>query len=356
VEPVSLTDYFDGRAGLITTAPGSEYSRRPARLINPEIAAPFFHKVYRFFAGRTSPEGVATFHGATVFGGGTIGVDDGRFVAESVDISMNKTKNSPGTRYARARIRQTVDLAVFAGRWVQSENYGHFLVEVVPRLLLDRDVLPRDAPILLHESATPPATSILRLAGLDPARIRWIGREPVRVSTLYWPIPNTLHPLHHSPRIFPLLRQFAEFQHCEPPHRRLFISRSGTDTRRLLNEHEVLKMLSRWDFEYVLPGELSFEQQVRTFAEARVIVGICGAALTNMVFMPPGGKVVMMAPSSVSGVFFWDLAHHLDIELTAFWGRNDDPSDRNKHSDFWVDTGVLEEAVARALKPDRGAT
>jgi Glycosyltransferase 61 len=356
MKPVSLTEYFDGRAGLVATWPGSEYSRRPARLVNPEIADPFFRRLYRFFGSRTPAEGVATFHDATVFGGGTIRVDDGRFVAESVRISMTQDPGALNVKDVGCRVRRTFQCAVFVGRYVQTGNYAHFLVEVLPRFLLDREQLPDDAPILLHESARPVAADVLRGAGLDPARIEWIGRDPVGVQTLYWPTPNTLHPLHHSPRIFPGLRSLADDQSCGPARRRLYVSRADASRRRLLNESEVLEVLAPSGFECVVPGQMPFEEQVRTFAEADVVVGICGAGLANMVFMPPGGTVVMLSPSSVPGVFFWDIAHHLDIEFVALWGPNADPTDCGQHPDFRVDTGVLEEAVARVLTPDRGAT
>jgi hypothetical protein len=354
--PVSLTEYFDGRTGLVATWPGSEYSRRPARLINPETAEPFFRRLYRFFGGRTPAEGVATFHDATVFGGGTIRVDDGRFLAESVRISMTQDPDVLSAQDVGSRVQRTFQCAVFVGRYVQTGNYAHFLLEVLPRLLLDGDQLPGDAPILLHESARPWAADVLGVAGLDPARIEWIGPDPVGVEILYWPTPNTLHPLHHSPRIFPRLRSLAEDQSCGPARRRLYVSRADASRRRLLNENEVLEVLTPCGFECVVPGQMSFEEQVRAFAEANVVVGICGAGLANMVFMPPGGTVVMLSPSSVPGVFFWDIAHHLDIEFVALWGPNADPTDRGQHPDFRVDTGVLEEAVVRVLAADPVAT
>lgn len=334
------------------TRMASQYTRRPAILVNPEVAAPRFREVYQLMRGRTPSEGVATLTDATVFGGGTIGVHDGRFVAESVYLSVGQSRAVLGATHARSPIGQTFDRAVFAGRYVQTENYAHFLVEVLPRLLLNRDALPDDAPILLHESARPRATTILATAGLDPARITWIGREPVRVEALYWPTPNTLHPLHHSPHIFPCLRTIAEQQGCFQPRRRLFVSRADADRRRLLNEHAVFETLAPWGFERVLPGEMPFANQVRMFAEARVVVAICGAGLANMVFMPPGGTVVMMSPSSVPGYFFWDVAHHRDIELIAVWGRNDDAPSPRQHADFWMDVRVLKGAVAQALKAD----
>jgi Glycosyltransferase 61 len=354
MEPVSLAEYFDGREGLNTTRPASEYKRRPAVLVNPEAADPRFREVYQFSRGRTPSEGVATLANATIFGGGTIRVDDGRFLTESVYLSLGQSPAVLGASYADTPVSQTFDEAVFVGRYVQTENYGHFLVEVLPRLLLDHDTFPSDAPILLHDSARPRAASVLRVAGLDPARIVWIGREPVRAETLYWPVPNTLHPLHHSPHIFPRLRTLAEAHSRDSPHRRLFVSRADTNKRRLLNEHDVVRALAPWGFERVLPAQMPFEEQVRLFAEASVVVAICGAGLTNMVFMPPGGTAVMMSPSSVPGYFFWDIAHHCDIGLIAMWGRNDDQSDSGQHADFWMDIGTLEASIPQAVTAGPG--
>jgi hypothetical protein len=78
------------------------------------------------------------------------------------------------------------------------------------------------------------------------------------------------------------------------------------------------------------------------------VVAVCGAALTNMVFMPPGGVVVMLLPSTMPGLFFWDIAHHRDIALSVMWGRIEDPSVRNKNADFRIDARMLADVVAQA--------
>jgi hypothetical protein len=79
-------------------------------------------------------------------------------------------------------------------------------------------------------------------------------------------------------------------------------------------------------------------------------VAICGAGLANMVFTPPGGTVVMLSPSSVSGVFFWDIPDHRDIEFIALWGRNDERSDHGQRPDFWMDTSIIGATVAQAVQ------
>jgi capsular polysaccharide biosynthesis protein len=61
-------------------------------------------------------------------------------------------------------------------------------------------------------------------------------------------------------------------------------------------------------FVAVDPGELSPEEQVRTFAEAECVVGVHGAGLTNLAFAPAGAGVVeLFAPDYVNECF-WALA------------------------------------------------
>ena len=346
---VTLAEYFDARAGFRMLRPGSTYRRRPAVLVNPDAAMPRMRMRYRGNPdGQVPREGLAAFDDATIYGGGTIGVADGRVIAESVLFKEGQGPAVLGAKHATKPVSTTFGQAVFAGRYQQSRNYGHFLVEVLPRLMLDVDACPADAPILLHETAEEIAPPMFRAAGLDPARIVWIGRDPVRVETLYWPTPNTLHPLHNSPHIFPCLRTLAESEGGGPPYRRLFVGRRDALTRQLLNDDEIFELLEPWGFERVRPGQMPFEEQVRTFAEADVVVAVCGAALTNMVFMPPGGVVVMLLPSTMPGLFFWDIAHHRDIALSVMWGRIEDPSVRNKNADFRIDARMLADVVAQA--------
>ena len=69
--------------------------------------------------------------------------------------------------------------------------------------------------------------------------------------------------------------------------------------RPLHNEAEVAARLSRLGFVGVEPGTMSLEEQIRTFHAADHVVGVGGAAMTNIVFCrEPGTKVTMLWPAS----------------------------------------------------------
>ena len=62
-------------------------------------------------------------------------------------------------------------------------------------------------------------------------------------------------------------------------------------------------------FGIVYPEELSFEEEVRVFQRAEVIVGPTGAALTNVVYCKEGTLIAVIAPLSHKSYFFSNIAY-----------------------------------------------
>jgi hypothetical protein len=86
--------------------------------------------------------------------------------------------------------------------------------------------------------------------------------------------------------------------------RRLFVSRRDAAKRRVVNEDELLAALATLGFEVIIPGALTFGEQVAAFSSADVVVGPHGAGLANAIFMPRGSTIVEL--------------HHADSALTHY--------------------------------------
>lgn len=81
--------------------------------------------------------------------------------------------------------------------------------------------------------------------------------------------------------------------------RLLYVTREGDvnhSIRQLANEGELLARLLPLGFEVLRPGRLPFDEQVRLFASARLIVAPHGSALMNLIFAPAGCGVVDLLP------------------------------------------------------------
>lgn len=76
------------------------------------------------------------------------------------------------------------------------------------------------------------------------------------------------------------------------PESRLYISRKYAQSRRIVNEDDVIALLERYGFQTHYPEHMGYEDQIRLFAGAEWLVSIHGAGLTNMHFMHAGTHVL----------------------------------------------------------------
>ncbi len=312
-EIVSLADAVgDGLAELEVLRPASTWIRRTARLVNPEAADPGAVRTYRAGPSSLPAEGVATLPDATIFLDRWVRLADGRLLAESL-----KNPSLPPAQPERPPLPTALETAISILK-PGARNYGHVLAEMLPKLLLDRGLLPDCAPILVHRATQAWTTQMLAAAGFDPARAHPLGRRPVRVERLVWPTPVS-RPGELSPHVAPALRQLVPAGLDGEATRRLWVGRRCERRRRLVNEEVLERLLEPLGFASVAPDTLSFVQQIELFAQTRVLVGIGGAALTNMVFMPTGGTVISIQPPAMGGTFFEGLASHCGHELVVIW-------------------------------------
>ena len=124
-------------------------------------------------------------------------------------------------------------------------------------------------------------------------------------------VPGVASTIERNP---PWVAQLLRQRLCPPslqrvPGRHLYLTRgTARNNRMVLNESEVLRLLEPLGFACVDAGELSVADQVRTFAEADVIVAPHGAALANLVFCSPGATLIEIFPAMSFVADYWKMA------------------------------------------------
>jgi capsular polysaccharide biosynthesis protein len=78
--------------------------------------------------------------------------------------------------------------------------------------------------------------------------------------------------------------------------RKIWIHRSEKSRRALLNEEEVLQHVRNAGYEPVAFEELNLKQQIDLLQETKVLAGLHGAGLTNLMFLPKGATVLEFMP------------------------------------------------------------
>jgi capsular polysaccharide biosynthesis protein len=80
----------------------------------------------------------------------------------------------------------------------------------------------------------------------------------------------------------------------------LYLSRSDTSHRALVNEGELGAALAPLGFRTIVPGTMSVGDQIRAFSRARVVVAAHGAGLTNMIFAARDALIIEITSTNIA--------------------------------------------------------
>ncbi|HUS21492.1 MAG TPA: glycosyltransferase 61 family protein [Aeromicrobium sp.] len=228
-------------------------------------------------------------------------------------------------------------------------NYYHFLLEVLPRWALVRQLVA-DAEIdaVFMPAALGYERDLAAMAGIDADKILPTGSVPaVQASRLLIPSYPNMGEL--QPRwLVEWVRATFQAVNTEELPRRLFVTRANT--RRLIQGPAIEAMLRERGFVTIDPGTMSAQEQIDHFSAAEVIVGIHGAAMTNLVFAPVGVRVLeLFAPRYVKHCY-WALSNGIpDARYRYLIGRGRPPRPGQPMYGLQDDIDVDPDQVRREL-------
>jgi capsular polysaccharide biosynthesis protein len=193
-----------------------------------------------------------------------------------------------------------------------ARNYGHWLAEMLPRacvLCADKQLSERFGYIIQDNQGQLGRVidESLGLLRIEHGALVRTDDRPLCFEQLLIVHELTNHGTFMSPLVVncleTLTRSIKGFG-----HEKLYVQRHGVPSRRFANEDEIEARALANGFTLFDPAGLSFIEQVAAFKDARHVVGVMGAALSNVVFAPRGATVVTLAPASMPDTFFWFLA------------------------------------------------
>ena len=230
------------------------------------------------------------------------------------------------------------EVAWILGRW--HRNYYHWLVYHLPQVMMlqalgqsDRMLIPRDGRLsaVIGDS--------LAALGVDANEVRPVPTGALRVDPL-WVVESD----RFDPGLLRALRARIAVP-GGPPTRRVCLSRELAKKRRLADGGNAFGFLESAAFEVVQAERLTFREQAALASETGILVGVHGAGLANMVFMPEGSHVVELAHPRYPSPQFYALAAALGLGYWLLWGT---PADERGSAalDVRIETRALERVVA----------
>jgi capsular polysaccharide biosynthesis protein len=231
-----------------------------------------------------------------------------------------------------------------ASTWA-NVNYGHFILDVLPRLaILERlGIDVREFDHVICGAPSDFCLSLLERLGVDLSRVVCPqARIALKPDVLVAPtLPGARRAVQ------PWSIDF--FRRCLPQEpqqaRRLYIVRHR---RKPANEVALIDILRPHGFEIYKPEE-DAQRQARTFAEAEAVVGPEGSAMANLMFCRPGTHVLELLGSDHVMPYYFSVAMAGGLRYACMVGESTRRRRLNSFGpspyDFHVDEAVFEQAV-----------
>lgn len=332
---------FGAAEHLELTAPASQH--RPPRAILRKIGS---YRIPRPFVCEV-PE-------ATLIGPSAVGLtSEGELILETT-VAREDVLNSSLMAVAQKKMNpfhvhkgneelELESACSLVNYW--SRGYFHWILECLTRLqgLRYYEEQTGCKPALIIDSDPPPwMLDSLRLMGYDPPGcIQWDGTR-ARIERLVLPSFRREHGRTSSAACRwvrqQILAQVPEAEEEGTTPEKIYISRRDAQSRRVVNEDEVLKVLGPLGFvAYALDGK-SFDEQVRLFSRAKAIVAPHGAGLTNMIWAERP-SIIELFGSYINPCYF-ALSKGLGFDYGFLEGRSEG-------QDMIVDVGGLRRLIAK---------
>lgn len=131
--------------------------------------------------------------------------------------------------------------------------------------------------------------------------------------------------------------------------KRLYVSRSRSNGRNVLNEPEVMAVLEPLGFERIFSEEFSFLEQVKRFSQAEIIVAPHGAGLSNLVFCDRNTKVLEFFSPNYVNACYYALSNMVGLDYYYLIGEGKRPPEHcDPHivgEDITIDIGSLQKIL-----------
>ncbi len=223
-------------------------------------------------------------------------------------------------------------------------GYFHWLFDSLPRLKLLEEVIDEIDFLIVPNNLKKFHLQTLNLLGFPEDRLIKIKDGfHFQCENLFVPsLPGSTGTMPEWACEF--LRESFLPQGMAEPNRLIYISRKDALYRKIINEKEIEDYLQEKGFEIFQMSGLSFSEQVRIFAEARIVVAPHGAGLSNIVFCKNAKILEIFSPFYVA-VCYWVLANQVGNEYYYLLGIDAPGNSPPPMKDFRVDMKDFKETL-----------
>ncbi len=266
-------------------------------------------------------------------------------------------------RASLERVAQTVTDIQSPAVWITDNwscGYFHWIGDALSRLeLASRTHDLSELILLLPYKYRPHAYMTQSLEPFGLKEIRFLNRfERAVCRNLILP-PHVRSTGDFDPSIVDAMRnRFRTFVDnafgpttVSSSARRVYISRSVANKRRVKNEAEIMPVLKKHGFEYFTAETHDWKTQTRIAANADMIVSNHGAGLTNIINMSPGSSVLEILDDTLkTPACYRNLSNAAGLNYRSMPASRHNSRDCVHKGDMVVDPERLDAAIASMIR------
>jgi tetratricopeptide (TPR) repeat protein len=230
-------------------------------------------------------------------------------------------------------------------------NYYHMLVDHITRLaIIEQEVNFKDLPLLITDYQMAPFfNQCLEMLKISPNRLIKVPTNSIiRCKKIVVPTMLTMKKSPMAMGVRWLRKKIMPEQllNNRQGSKIIFISRAGVDYKKLINEEEIINSLEKFNIEVISPQDHSLTKQVEIFNQAKCIIGPHGTGLTNILWAPPGVKIIDLKGQFNHFKYIEALADSLGASYTSITGNsiipeNADTQNQYQQADFHIDPDLV---------------
>jgi len=238
-----------------------------------------------------------------------------------------------------------------------SFNYYHWMFEVLARIyLLHRSGIQIDKYVINPQRGGRYQAETLEVLGIPKDKLVEC-RQHTHIEVERLVVPSLPGYSGHPPKwaCHYLRNELYTKRKIQPVNgfERIYISRADAAFRKVLNETDVIRVLSAYGFKSVKLEYLTVYEQAKIFSSAKMIVSPHGAGLTNLLFCQSGTKVVELFSPHYSATCYFTLSNQMGLDYYYLFGEGIRPSPEDfvyQYSDnITVDTLKLRRTLNRVF-------
>jgi len=271
---------------------------------------------------------------------GIVITPDNKLIADKISYADMENHRAyynykiPKTQYIKGNV------AIIASVW--ATGYYHWFIDIIPRLhLLNKSEIKIDKYII-NSLERDFQLKFLNLFDIDKEKLIFINdKTHIHAENLIVPSLNGTCG-NPAPWIFRFYKEKFNIQPDAKFPEKIYISRENVAQRKIVNENELISMLSKKGFVKIKPEDYSIIDQFKIFASAKTIISAHGAALSNIIFSHQNTKLIEIYHPDYMNLIYYKMSQINKLDYHYFIAQN---AGDKQEQNMYVDLDVLEKAL-----------